>query len=119
VLVNLLLNALDGMPQGGVLSVSLEAPAGRDVRLTVSDTGVGIPAEILPRLFTPFTTTKSNGTGLGLSISRRIVEEHGGRISASNRPEGGACFAITLPGTEVRGQRSEVRSQRSEVRGQS
>jgi len=103
VLVNLLLNALDGMPQGGVLSVSLEAPAGRDVRLTVSDTGVGIPAEILPRLFTPFTTTKSNGTGLGLSISRRIVEEHGGRISASNRPEGGACFAITLPGTEVRG----------------
>jgi signal transduction histidine kinase len=97
VLVNLLLNALDGMPQGGVLTVSLEAPRGRDVCITVTDTGDGIPPEVLPRLFMPFATTKPTGTGLGLSISRRIIEEHGGRISASNRPEGGACFAISLP----------------------
>ncbi len=114
VLVNLLLNALDGMPQGGVLAVTLEAPPGRDVYLTVTDTGAGISPEVFPRLFMPFTTTKPTGTGLGLSISRRIVEEHGGRISASNRPEGGACFAVTLPGSEgsgVKSQGSGIRSQ--------
>ena len=108
VLVNLFLNALDSMPLGGNLTVSLEAPPGKAVSLTVTDTGAGILPEILPRLFTPFTTTKATGTGLGLSISRRIVEEHGGRISASNRPEGGACFAISLPpNAEVRMQKSE------------
>ena len=121
VLVNLFLNALDVMPQGGVLAVRLEArPWAREVYLAVTDTGVGITPEILPRLFIPFTTTKSTGTGLGLSISRRIVEEHGGRISASNRPEGGACFAITLPRNQesgVRSQESGVRSQQSGVTG--
>jgi signal transduction histidine kinase len=97
VLVNLFLNALDGMNQGGMLEVSLELSPGREIRLCVADTGPGISGEILSRLFTPFTTTKPAGTGLGLSISRRIIEEHGGRISASNRPERGACFVVTLP----------------------
>ncbi len=100
VLVNLFLNALDAMSQGGILAVSLETLARETVHITVTDTGVGISTEIMPRLFTPFTTTKPTGTGLGLSISRRIVEEHGGRISANNRPEGGACFIITIPRTE-------------------
>jgi two-component system sensor histidine kinase HydH len=97
VFVNLFLNALDAMPQGGRLDVELTAEASGAIRLTVSDTGGGIPAEMAGRLFTPFATTKPTGTGLGLSISSRILEEHGGRITASNRPEGGACFLITLP----------------------
>jgi signal transduction histidine kinase len=96
VLVNLFLNALDAMPRGGRLEVGLAGEA-QAVRMRVCDTGAGIPAEMLPRLFTPFASSKPTGTGLGLSLSRRIVEEHGGRISASNREEGGACFTVTLP----------------------
>jgi two-component system, NtrC family, sensor histidine kinase HydH len=64
--------------------------------LTVTDTGSGIAPQILNRLFTPFASDKSTGTGLGLSISKRIIEGHGGRIAAENRPEGGARFCITL-----------------------
>jgi signal transduction histidine kinase len=69
------------------------------LRLTVQDTGPGIAAHILPRLFVPFATTKDRGkgTGLGLPLCQRIVEEMGGTISARNRPEGGACFEIMLP----------------------
>ena len=98
VLVNLLLNSLDAMPQGGRIDAQLENAGPSGVRLRVADTGPGIAPEILPRLFTPFVTSKATGTGLGLSISRRIIEEHGGRLSANNRPEGGACFEINLPG---------------------
>jgi signal transduction histidine kinase len=101
VLVNLFLNALDAMPSGGRLEVSLETAPGEEVRLCVADTGGGISPEMLERLFTPFTTTKATGTGLGLSISRRIVEEHGGRLVVANRREGGACFTITLPPAEA------------------
>jgi two-component system sensor histidine kinase HydH len=101
VLVNLLLNACDAMPQGGRLTVSLEQPFAGPLRLRVADTGSGIPPQIADRLFTGFATTKPTGTGLGLSLSRRIVEEHGGTITAHNRPEGGACFTITLPAAPV------------------
>jgi signal transduction histidine kinase len=97
VLVNLFLNALDAMPLGGRLEVSLEVLPEVGVRLTVTDTGTGIPPQVAARLFTPFTTTKPTGTGLGLTISGRILEEHGGNIRAGNRPEGGASFVITLP----------------------
>jgi signal transduction histidine kinase len=96
VLVNLFLNALDAMPRGGELWVGLDADD-RTCRLSVRDTGPGISPELAGRLFTPFATTKPTGTGLGLSLSRRIVEEHGGTLAAANRPEGGACFTITLP----------------------
>jgi signal transduction histidine kinase len=96
VLVNLLFNALDAMPRGGRLGLTLQA-AGDCCRCLVSDTGPGIAAEMAGRLFTPFASTKPTGTGLGLSLARRIVEEHGGRISGENRPEGGARFAIVLP----------------------
>jgi signal transduction histidine kinase len=97
VLVNLLLNALDAMPQGGRLDIELQESPVTGYRLAISDTGPGIPPEIADRLFAPFTSTKSTGTGLGLSISRRIVEEHGGTLEGHNRPEGGACFTIALP----------------------
>ncbi len=95
VLVNLYLNALDAMPRGGRLEVRAE-PAGDSALLRVADTGPGIAAAVAGRLFTPFVSTKATGTGLGLTISRRIVEEHGGDIAASNRPEGGAVFTVTL-----------------------
>ncbi len=97
VLVNLFVNSLDAMPNGGGLEVRLEAAPAGQFRLIVQDTGEGIRPEMLGQLFTPFASTKATGNGLGLSISRRIIEEHQGRIVAANRPEGGACFTITLP----------------------
>ena len=119
VLVNLFMNALDAMPQGGRLEVELTNLGESGVRLTVADTGTGIPPQVAARLFTPFTTTKPTGTGLGLTISGRILEKHGGCISASNRAEGGACFVITLPpppreqASGVRGQEAGVKSQQT------
>ncbi len=97
VFINLFLNALDAMPQGGRLELRMSAEATGNTRLEITDTGSGIAPEIAERLFTPFTSTKPTGTGLGLSISRRIVEEHGGVITARNGPQDGACFAIDLP----------------------
>jgi signal transduction histidine kinase len=97
IIVNLFLNALDALAQGGRLQVDLVRRGPDEIRLTVCDNGPGIPPEVVGRLFTPFATTKATGTGLGLSICRRIVQEHGGAITGANRPEGGACFTITLP----------------------
>jgi signal transduction histidine kinase len=97
VIVNLLLNALDAMPGGGRLEVDVARSHKDQASLSVMDTGSGIAPEMKDRLFTPFASSKPTGTGLGLSISRRILEEHGGGITAFNRKEGGACFQITLP----------------------
>jgi PAS domain S-box-containing protein len=98
VLINLVNNAIDAMEAGGELTVAV-TPCAEGVAFTVSDTGPGIAAEVLPRIFDPFFTTKppGEGTGLGLSIAHGIVQAHGGHISASNRPEGGACFRVVLP----------------------
>jgi two-component system, NtrC family, sensor histidine kinase HydH len=98
VLVNLLLNALDALPQGGRIDVRLRDS--RVPQITVEDDGPGISPAVLPRLFTPFASTKATGTGLGLSICRRVVQEHGGTITAANRPEGGARFTVALPQAE-------------------
>ncbi len=95
-ILNLVLNAVDAMPQGGVLVVtSYERRGG--LELEIADSGPGLPEAHLPRLFDPFFTTKATGTGLGLSIVHRIVEAHGGRVTAVNCPEGGAAFTIELP----------------------
>jgi two-component system sensor histidine kinase HydH len=96
VLVNLALNALDVMPRGGVLAIDLHQFDGQ-VELCICDTGPGISPRLLGQLFQPFVSTKETGLGLGLVTSRRIVELHGGSLVASNRPDGGACFALRLP----------------------
>ena len=103
VLLNLLLNALDAMPQGGQVSVRIETAddAGNGssgwVTVRVRDAGCGLPSELGSKIFEPFVSTKPTGIGLGLSICKRIVESHGGQIQAGNRPEGGAEFTIRLP----------------------
>jgi signal transduction histidine kinase len=94
--LNLVLNAVDAMPRGGDLVItSYERHGG--LELEIADSGPGLPETNLPRLFDPFFTTKATGTGLGLSIVHRIVEAHGGRVTAANCPEGGAAFTIELP----------------------
>jgi C4-dicarboxylate-specific signal transduction histidine kinase len=95
-LVNLMLNALDAMPHGGMLQIEVAVAAGQ-VKLSVCDTGPGIAAEILPKLFQPFVTSKEAGLGLGLVVSQRIAEEHGGTLHGLNRPGGGASFVLSLP----------------------
>lgn len=97
VLLNLVLNALDVMPQGGELKIEVRSARNGSVELGVSDTGPGIADAIMPRLFEPFVSDKEMGLGLGLSVSRRIVDDHQGMLRAQNRPEGGACFKVVLP----------------------
>jgi two-component system, NtrC family, sensor histidine kinase HydH len=109
VFVNLFINSLDAMTGGGKLAATVHERPGAGAQMEILDTGPGIAAEILGRLFTPFASTKATGTGLGLSISRRIIEQHGGTITGGNRPEGGARFSISLPLAEG-GQASCPRS---------
>lgn len=102
VLRNLVENASAYTPEGSCIELGATADA-THVRLTVADTGQGIPDSELPRIFERFyrvdkaRSRDSGGTGLGLSIVRHLVELHGGLVSAQNRPEGGAVFTITLP----------------------
>ena len=96
--VNVLLNACDAMPKGGTLTLSSRIfPEERRVELAVADTGAGIPAELLPRIFDPFVTTREGGSGLGLSVVLGIVERHGGTVTAESGPGPGATFRIRLP----------------------
>jgi signal transduction histidine kinase len=95
-LLNLMLNSLDVMSDGGSLIVELATLPDGQIELRVRDTGPGIPAELLPRLFDPFISTKETGIGLGLAVSHRIAERHGGTLSAHNEPDGGACFVLRL-----------------------
>lgn len=97
VVLNLLLNSLDALPQGGSVDVVVSSPADGVAELTVEDTGPGIAADQIPRLFEPFASTKDTGLGLGLVVSKRIVEDHGGTIRGANRPTGGASFTVRLP----------------------
>lgn len=94
--LNLALNAIDAMPQGGSLLVSADF-APEAITLAVADTGPGLSEEVCDRAFEPFFTTKSHGTGLGLAIVDRIAEVHGGDVEGANRPVGGAVFTLRLP----------------------
>jgi len=96
VLLNLVLNAIEAMPSGGTLTLGAAA-SGTALTLTVTDTGGGIPPELLPRVFEPYVTTKTQGLGLGLAIARRIVEAHGGRVEAESGAAQGTRFRVTLP----------------------
>jgi len=114
VLVNLLLNALDALPQGGTVSVDVRLTEGNEngndglagdgqpaknpwVEIRIRDNGSGIGPRIRQRLFEPFVSSKETGLGLGLSICKRLIEDHGGVIRGDNLPEGGAEFVFTLP----------------------
>ena len=97
VVLNLVVNARDAMPEGGTLTLHADIEDG-DVVLYVSDTGQGIPEEIQDRIFEPFFTTKGEeGTGLGLSICYRILEEHNGEIRMESEEGKGTTFIVTLP----------------------
>jgi two-component system, NtrC family, sensor kinase len=100
-LLALMTNALDAMPAGGTLAIRA-TPHGEGIRLEVADSGHGIPAELIPRLFDSWVTTKpaGHGTGLGLGIVRDVVHTHGGEIHVSNAPGSGAVFTIDLPAVE-------------------
>jgi signal transduction histidine kinase len=94
--LNLALNALDAMPDGGELIITA-CPTFQGFELEVADTGQGIPEEALPQLFEPFFTTKSGGTGLGLAIVDRIAAAHRGDVAAANCAEGGAAITLRFP----------------------
>lgn len=97
-LLNLVLNALDVMPQGGELFIWAHESS-RGFELEVADSGPGLPDDVRRRVFEPFYSTKSNGTGLGLAIVARIAEVHGGSVSCYNCAQGGAAFTICIPRT--------------------
>ena len=95
---SLLANALEAMPEGGRLEVAAKlAPRARMVRVTIRDTGVGIPREQLPRVFAPFFTSKRKGLGLGLPLVKRIVTRFGGSVSIASEPGSGAEIVVELP----------------------
>ena len=96
VLVNLLVNAIHAMDQGGTLTLATRDLDDDHVAIDVADTGPGLETTLMDQLFKPFVTRKKDGTGLGLWISRSIVERYGGELLAANRDGGGACFTVRL-----------------------
>ncbi len=96
VLVNLMVNAIHAMPEGGRLDLQTADVGDDAVEITVADTGPGLDAELMDQLFQPFVTRKKDGTGLGLWISRTLVQRYGGDLRAANRTGGGAAFTVLL-----------------------
>ena len=110
--LNLFLNARDAMPKGGWLTIVTRVDAGRRV-VEVGDTGSGIPADHLSRIYDPFFTTKAigKGTGLGLSITYGIVQEHGGTITCDSTIGQGTRFTLPLPLAAARTHRGTCKRQ--------
>jgi signal transduction histidine kinase len=98
VVLNLMKNAIEATPRGGRVDVRAQCENDHLV-IAVTDTGPGIPPDVLPRLFEPFYTLKATGegTGLGLVISQDLIEKQGGTVVAANRPQGGAVFTVRIP----------------------
>jgi signal transduction histidine kinase len=117
VFLNIILNAIQAMPSGGILTVATCRPPGREdiVEIRFTDTGMGIPESRLEKIFTPFFTTKTKGTGLGLAIAQKIVDTHGGRIHVSSETGKGAAFSIWLPITSPFTDRSLIGAARTEI----
>lgn len=104
VFLNLMLNAIQAMNNGGVLTIRttlVEQGGGKWVRTSITDTGQGIPEQILGKIFTPFFTTKAQGTGLGLAICHKLVAQQGGTISVESETGKGTVFYIDLPATST------------------
>jgi signal transduction histidine kinase len=97
VVVNLVLNAMDATEPGGRIAVVTSVPEPGLLQFTVSDNGVGMPAELLQRLTDPFVTASQDGLGLGLEVCRRVVEAHGGRFDIKSAPEQGTAVEVILP----------------------
>jgi signal transduction histidine kinase len=95
-LLNLIQNAMAAMPEGGRLGVSTEY-RNDEIQISISDTGTGIPEDLLTKIFEPYFTTKKNGTGLGLTITFKIIKEHSGDISLESKEGKGSTFTIHLP----------------------
>jgi signal transduction histidine kinase len=103
VFLNLIINAVEAMPEGGHLYIDTSWDEQRgEVSVSFTDTGQGIPVSDLANIFDPFFTSKPKGTGLGLSISHGIIERHGGRIDVKSEVEKGSTFTVSLPLHESR-----------------
>ncbi len=96
VFLNIILNAIDAAPPKGELTIETKKDAA-GYTVSVTDNGIGIPADLHENIFAPFYSTKDGGTGLGLSISKTIVESYGGTLTLSEAEGGGACFTVSLP----------------------
>ena len=124
ILNNLIVNgaeAVENTPGGNVVAATRLESAGTAeyATITVTDNGPGFSRDVLGRVFDPYVTSKPKGTGLGLAIVKKIVEEHGGRVEADNRPEGGGRVRVSLPVTDgsrqmvARDRRAEPRKERA------
>ena len=99
VIINIALNAIEAMPDGGTLTFLtqiIETDVSAAVEIVIGDTGMGIGAAGLKNIFKPFYTTKDRGVGLGLAICQKIIKEHGGSIRARSQPGQGSVFYIRL-----------------------
>ncbi len=96
IFLNLMLNAIDAMPDGGTLTVNTYCNTAGSIQIDISDTGRGIDERLTDKIFQPFFTSKPKGTGLGLAITKRLIEQHGGTISVRNNPGRGVMFRISL-----------------------
>jgi signal transduction histidine kinase len=99
--VNIIKNAIDAMPRGGELRITSKE-SDDNLEIAFIDTGTGIPEDVMRKLWTPLFTTKASGIGLGLCICKRLVEAHGGRISAETAADKGTTFRIIIPVTGVK-----------------
>jgi signal transduction histidine kinase len=99
-LMNLILNAIEATPEGGVVSISTARTA-ESLRLEIADTGPGIDEEKAKKIFEPFYTTKAGGLGLGMPYAKKIIDQHGGTIVLNSRPGEGTTITVMLPAAQT------------------